>query len=200
MTDTTVPVPAPEPAQHSGPRRKRGGLRIGARRPPPAPRPPRPGRPRPAGGSSARARVPLAKRLKGLGQLVALPLSLHRSTRLDALALAEFWPPIADALEDTAKEVPQLAVILERVAAAGPYGALITAVSPLVAQIAVNHGLPIQIGAAMGAVPPELLMARAAVKGRRDAAQQAAQIADWQAEMERLTAELAGTDAAAHAA
>jgi hypothetical protein len=58
---------------------------------------------------------------------------------LDAAALTLHTPTLADAVHQTALSDERVAAILDRVLAAGPYGALLGALMPLALQIAANH-------------------------------------------------------------
>lgn len=138
-------------------------------------------------------RVDYAKPLRGLGQLLAFPLSFVPATRMDALAITAHWPAIADALDETAQNNVELAAVLDRVVKVGPYGALLTAVTPLLAQIAVNHGGPLQLLRSMGAISPQLLMARAMRDQAKDAAKTAGDAAAEEAEIRAIAAELGWT-------
>ena len=77
--------------------------------------------------------------VNGLFQLAALPLSF--AAPADAWAITAYGPGISTALNDLAQERPEVAAVLDKVLQAGPYGALIAAIVPLVAQLLANHGL-----------------------------------------------------------
>lgn len=67
-------------------------------------------------------------------------------------------PGIARAVSDLAGDYPQVAAVLDKVAAAGPLSDLIGATIPLVVQLLVNHGrLPLSVGEKLGAADPELI-------------------------------------------
>jgi len=61
----------------------------------------------------------------------------------DGLAVAEHGPNIAGALNQLAQEKPEVAAVLDKVLAAGPYGLVVAAVSPLIMQISANHGVKV---------------------------------------------------------
>jgi hypothetical protein len=154
MTDETPTAPAadaPYGVRTDGtPRRKPG-------------RPPKPGAARkpPARGRATDYRPGIL----GLAQVVAFPLTVAGRYRpplaLDGAAVATHAPDIAEALSVLAAERPEVAAALDRVLSAGPYGLLIGACVPLVAQIGVNHRrLPESVGVGLGAVPREQLAAR----------------------------------------
>jgi hypothetical protein len=74
----------------------------------------------------------------------------------DAATISIYSPNVADALNELAKERPEIAAVLDRVLSVGPYGLLIAAVMPMVLQILANHGvIPSGI---MGTVPKEALL------------------------------------------
>lgn len=81
----------------------------------------------------------------------------------DGAVLIEGTPALADAVGRLAVDVPQVAAILDRLAQASPYAALVTAAGMIVAQIAVNHGA-IPPGLIPGTVGPEALIQRVAEK------------------------------------
>lgn len=125
--------------------------------PPPRPAAPRKPKAKQVAGPDYRAGI------NGLFQLVAAPLAMagikNDSAAADAAALTVYGPGIADALHDLAVERPEVAALLERILSAGPYGALIAAVLPLVVQLLTNHGvLPGHVGTAMGAQDPAALV------------------------------------------
>lgn len=74
----------------------------------------------------------------------------------DAATVTIYGPNIAEALNELAKERPEVAAVLDRVLSVGPYGMVIAAVMPMVLQILANHGiLPSGL---MGTVPKEALL------------------------------------------
>jgi hypothetical protein len=75
----------------------------------------------------------------------------------DALTLANSSEQLATACVATAQASPQFARVLDKVTAAGPYAALLTVALSVGGQIARNHG--VILGEALGAVPPEQLLA-----------------------------------------
>lgn len=114
--------------------------------------------------------------LIGLGQLVSFPLAFVAPA--DAAAITGHMPPIAKALNDLAQDKPEVAAVLDRVLAGGPYAALLTACAPLVVQLAHNHGLvPETVARTMGATPKRTILAQL-----REQAAQAAQAAQEDAQ------------------
>lgn len=121
--------------------------------------------PRPAARTSQREDY--RPRILGVLQLVALPLAFKAPA--DGAAVEMHAPNIAQALHDLAMEQPEVAAVLDRILKVGPYGALLTAVVPLLLQLAANHGaVPAGI---MGTVPPDVLLAhyRAAMEAEMGA-------------------------------
>jgi hypothetical protein len=101
--------------------------------------------------------------ITGLIQVAIAPLALagikSPACALDAAAIACHAEPLADALQQTAEQVPQFAALLDKVLTVGPYGALLAATMPIAVQLLANHGIvPAEAAQAMGAMSPEDLM------------------------------------------
>jgi hypothetical protein len=95
--------------------------------------------------------------LTGFGQLAQAPLIGFRLFA-DAGAVGVHWPGIARELANLAETQEQIAAFFDPLIKVGPYTALVTAVLPFFAQIAVNHGrAPAGI---MGTVPASMLTAQ----------------------------------------
>lgn len=62
--------------------------------------------------------------------------------RPDAAALAIHGPTLIDAIDKTAQADPRFASVVDRLVIVGPYGMLVAASIPLVAQLVRNHGGP----------------------------------------------------------
>lgn len=104
-----------------------------------------PKRPRKKSGTDYREGI------EGLLQLPAAALAVvgsqtdkqghltHPEFLADASAIADAAPKIASAVSDLANDRPEVAAVLDKILKVGPYGALITAVLPLAAQILTNH-------------------------------------------------------------
>jgi hypothetical protein len=79
----------------------------------------------------------------GLLQIPAFVLAsagrLNPALEFDGIAVATHTPAIAEAVHAMALEEPRVAAVLDKILSVGPYGALLGALVPLVAQIAVNH-------------------------------------------------------------
>jgi hypothetical protein len=79
----------------------------------------------------------------GLLQIPAFILAsagrLNPALEYDGIAVATHTPAIAEAIHSVAVEEPRVAAVLDKILSVGPYGALLGALVPLVAQIAVNH-------------------------------------------------------------
>lgn len=86
----------------------------------------------------------------GLAQLGAFAASFF--SPLDAVAVTDHAPRIADAVQITADNDPKFAAAMDRILSAGPYAALISACVPLVVQIAHNHSnaVPAEMVKSMG--------------------------------------------------
>lgn len=77
--------------------------------------------------------------LNGLLQLgagITLPFA-----PADAAAILEHGDNVSEAVADLAISDERIAALLDKVLVAGPYGAVLAAVVPMVAQFAVNHGM-----------------------------------------------------------
>lgn len=141
------------------PGRKPGANGQGTR----APRAPGPKR---ASGSSRSqySTVDYRPAIEGILQMVSFPLAIvgrsDKSFALDAAAVTLHTPNIADALNQIAQETPAVAVVLDKLMSVGPYGLLIAAVVPLIAQIAANHkAVPVDALAPLGVMDEETLLA-----------------------------------------
>ncbi len=80
----------------------------------------------------------------------------------DGYAIAMHGPNVLKALSDVANDIPALGNVLDRMAKASPYVAIIEAVTPLLAQLAVNHvEKAAPFAARLGAHNPKALAAAA---------------------------------------
>lgn len=96
--------------------------------------------------------------LNGMFQLIAAPLAFVQP--LDAMAVAQHGPNVAEALNDLAQERPEVAMVLQRLLSVGPYGLVIAAVLPLAVQLLHNHDvLPAVAAVRLGATPKDELAA-----------------------------------------
>lgn len=147
------------------------------RRPPPrkAPAPPR----KPAAARKAPGGKDYRPALLGLLQVPAFGLAMagqrtgSATLLADSAAVGMHAPAIAQALHDLAVDRPEVAAVLDRLMAVGPYGALITALLPLVVQLGHNHGVVAEsVATGLGAVPRRVLLAQLAEQGERLAEQQ----------------------------
>lgn len=112
-------------------------------------------------GRKGSAGVDYRPGLLGVGQMGATVLAFV--SPLDALAVTDHWPGIAEALNETAKTNPALAGILDKVLAMGPWGLVIGACVPLAVQVLANHKLlPEQATTGLGALTREQMVARLA--------------------------------------
>lgn len=92
-----------------------------------------------------------------LGQLAQVPLIATRQYA-DVGALSLYWPSVADELAKLAESDERIAQVIDPLCQIGPYAGLITAILPLLLQVAVNHGAVAP--GAMGTVPASTLAAQ----------------------------------------
>lgn len=132
--------------------KKRGPKSTGAAPRAASPRRPSSSRTR---STSSRPKAPdFRPGINGMFQLLAAPLAFVQP--LDAYAVATHGPNIAEALNDLAQERPEIAVVLQRILAVGPYGALLAATVPLVVQLLHNHDvIPEQAATGIPGVAPK---------------------------------------------
>ena len=139
------------------------------------------------GGSSrpnkSTARLQAAQALMQLpAVLTAMLGTVMPAFRYDSMAFSLHGEAVAVALADTAETVPAVAALLERAGKVGPYGALVTAMTPLVVQLAANHNMirPGMMGTLdrenlfATVAPDAYAQARAAQQARDDALPDAA--------------------------
>lgn len=85
--------------------------------------------------------------LDSIFQLAGFGLSMagekNEALLADGMAIAEHGPNISVAMDQLAQEKPEIAAVLDRILAVGPYGVLIAAISPLLMQVVSNHGAKI---------------------------------------------------------
>lgn len=83
--------------------------------------------------------------LNGFVQMAAFGLAVAGDKNpvllADSVAVAEHGPNLSAALNAIAQERPEVAAVLDKVLAVGPYGLLIGAIAPLVMQVLSNHGV-----------------------------------------------------------
>lgn len=95
-------------------------------------------------------------------QLPAFALAMAGRTRpalaLDGATLTYHSPAIAEAVQQTADADDRVAAILDKVLAAGPYGALLGALMPVALQLAANHKVIAPV-AELGIMTPDQLVA-----------------------------------------
>lgn len=90
--------------------------------------------------------VNYAEGIAGLFQVASVGLLVaagdHNKTLLaDSKAIAEHGGNIALAFDQLANEKPEVAAVLDKILAVGPYSLVIGAVVPLALQVASNHGV-----------------------------------------------------------
>jgi hypothetical protein len=122
--------------------------------------PPRKAAKKPATGAAGA--VDYRPGVTALLQLPAFALGLVGRYRpafaLDAATITLHTPGLAEAVHQTALVDERLAMVLEKVLQAGPYGALLGALLPVALQIAANHRR-IPVSAELGILSPEELIA-----------------------------------------
>ncbi len=132
----------------------------------PKPSAPRTAAPKPTRKAGPRAKASAAtpdyrEAVAGLLQIPAFILAsagrLNPVLEYDGIAVAVATPNIAEAVNSLAEQEPRVAAVLDKILTVGPYGALLGALVPLAAQIAVNHK-KIPAGT-MGTLEPEALKA-----------------------------------------
>lgn len=114
------------------------------------------GRPRktPVGGKSTSTRSKKKDApqyydgIMGMFQIAGVGLMMaggdkNKAFTADSAAIATYGPDVAKSLDLLAQERPEIAAVLDKLLAVGPYGLVIGAVVPLAMQIAANHGVKI---------------------------------------------------------
>lgn len=86
--------------------------------------------------------------IMGLLQVTSVGLMMasggnNKPLLADSAAIAEYGPNVAQSLDALAQERPEIAAVLDKILAVGPYGLVLGAVVPLFMQIASNHGVKI---------------------------------------------------------
>jgi hypothetical protein len=85
----------------------------------------------------------------GLAQLAAFATGFF--SPVDAVAIQDHAPRLADAVQVTADNDPKFAAAMDRILSAGPYAALLSATVPLIVQVMHNHDMvPGEIVKGMG--------------------------------------------------
>jgi hypothetical protein len=102
-----------------------------------------------SGGYKSKSKTDYRPGFLGLAQMGAFVASFF--SPLDAVAVTDHAPRIADAVQVTADNDPKFAAAMDRILSAGPYAALISATIPMVVQILHNHDkVPGEIVKGMG--------------------------------------------------
>lgn len=157
---------APYGRRADGTPKKKPGPAPGTPRASSAPRKAAPTAPKPTRKAGPRAKVSAAtpdyrEGIAGLLQIPAFILAsagrLNPALEYDGIAVAVATPNIAEAVNSIAQDEPRVAAVLDKILQVGPYGALLGALVPLAAQIAVNHKrIP---AGTLGTLEPEALKA-----------------------------------------
>ena len=96
--------------------------------------------------------------ISGLLQMASFGLAMAGSNNpillADSIAVNKHGPGVAAALAGLANERPEVAAVLDRILAVGPYSAVLAAIVPLIMQIIANHGIKLP-----GVQGPEELIA-----------------------------------------
>jgi hypothetical protein len=111
-----------------------------------------------------------ADAIRGLMQMPAAALIIT-GQRTESVALVAdgatvliHGPAVAQAIEEIARNDPRVMALLEKLLAFGPYGVLIAALMPMVAQFVRNHEAgPAPILEGFGAVPPDQIISAASL-------------------------------------
>jgi hypothetical protein len=126
------------------PRAKPGRRPSSGKAPPPPPRKATSGRTPPPRSPKRVDYRPGVVSLLSLpaGLLGAAGAGLQRPELVaDAATIMTAAPALAEGVHQLAGQEPRIAAVLDRVLAAGPWGALISAMVPMIAQLAANHGI-----------------------------------------------------------
>lgn len=132
-----MPVEAPEPpprVRTTSTRRPAKGRESQGRKTAPkrkAPPPPEP--PSPADAIRGILQLPAAALIITGQRLESVPIVA------DGATILVHGPQVAEAIEELARNDPRVMALLEKVLAFGPYGALLAALFPFVAQLVRNH-------------------------------------------------------------
>lgn len=111
-----------------------------------------------SGGYKSKTKTDYRPGFLGLAQMGAFVASFF--SPLDAVAVTDHAPRIADAVQVTADNDPKFAAAMDRILSAGPYAALISAAVPMVVQILGNHDkVPGEIVKGMGGRTKDEVMA-----------------------------------------
>jgi hypothetical protein len=112
-----------------------------------------------SGPAMSRKAKERAEGLAGIGQLVYAGLLFARQPA-DAGAINKFFPPVTVEVAKLADSNDKIAEVLDKLNEIGPYAGLITAVTPLIMQLLVNHDrVPATAVASLGVVSKTTLEA-----------------------------------------
>lgn len=151
LDGTPKKAPGGRPSGKAG---RKPGPRIGRSRPAPSVKPPAARRAAPKSTTGTDYR----QGLKGIIHIFSMPLLYSPKTRMDGAALLVHGDGFAEAINETAKERPEVRDLCERLMKVGPYGLVFEALLTIGMQMATNHNLlPIEITSRFGAVPPDVL-------------------------------------------
>jgi hypothetical protein len=77
----------------------------------------------------------------GAALCLGMSVRLGEAYKADAVVLSSSAAPMAKACTEVAEQDPRFAKILDKITASGPYAALAATAVPIVAQLAMNHGV-----------------------------------------------------------
>lgn len=161
--DPEAPAPDPERVVTEAPRepRKRSTRRPGqsTRKPAAGSRTRSKPRTPPARGPSTQEAIQGLLQMPAAGLIIAGQRAGSVALVADGATVLVHGPGLAAAIAELAENDPRVMALLERVLTFGPYGGLLAALFPMVAQLARNHGAPPEIAGALGAVAPEEIIA-----------------------------------------
>lgn len=111
-------------------------------------------KPKPA----SRSKVDYRTTVDDLLTMLALPLTAvpNKAVTADGVALLRHSSSIAAALDTLAKDKPEVAAVLDKLATTSAYGGMVIAVLPLLLQVLANH-MVVPVGIAGTVTPDELI-------------------------------------------
>lgn len=114
---------------------------------------------------------------KGVANFLAIPAAVATMVDpVDGYCASQLIDPMAEAVADWAVEDPRVAAAVEKLAQAGPVGAVLGVVVMGAVQFAHNHGkIPEPMARAMGATPRSVIEQKLRQRGEQLQAQQRAE-------------------------
>jgi hypothetical protein len=102
--------------------------------------------------------------LPAAGLIIAGQRAQSVALTADGATILVHGPGVAKAIAEIAENDPRVMALLEKVLAFGPYGVLLAALFPMVAQFGANHGGPLPLLEGFGAVAPEQIISAASLE------------------------------------